>query len=94
MKSWKGSYLYAGLGFAVWLQIYGEDDATVQVKAGIPWDTRSLFDKWHCSFCDKWYELKEGFLPHVDGRTHKPVCGECIESLIFETWSRGGVHGK
>lgn len=68
MKSWKGSCLHADSCFAIWLQIYGEDDATVQVRAaGIPWDTRSLYRRWHCGLCDRWFELKEGTLPHVDG---------------------------
>ena len=95
MKGWKGSCLYAERSFAIWLLIYGEYNAVVTVRAsGIPWDTRSLFGKWHCGLCDKWYELKEGMLPHVDGRTNKPVCGDCVESIIYETWGKAGVHGS
>ena len=90
-----GSYLYAEPPFAIFLRIFGEDNAVITVRTrGISWDTRSLYGKWRCGLCDKEYELEEGLLPHIDGRTHKPVCGECVMSVVEETWGKRGVHGR
>ena len=95
MKSWKGSCLHSDFSFAIWLLVYGDDNAVITIRAnGIMWDSRSLFGKWRCGLCDREYELPDRSLPHVDARTWKPVCGECIESLAYETWGKLGVHGR
>ena len=93
MKSWKGSCLYSDFSFAVWLLVYGEENAVITVRAnGTMMETYSLFPKWRCGLCDREFELPDRtLLPHVNARTGKAVCGECIESLVYERFEQNFV---
>lgn len=50
--------------------------------------------KLRCGLCDRDYEIPAELHPYIDARSKKPVCGDCIRSIIHETWGKNGVLGK